>query len=411
MADSATAGLGAQALDKLGVAQGPDGQTVAQQVEGAGKDIGPVASTAADLAGYAVGPGKLAVGEKLASLAGGKLLARMGGSAAEGALASGVGTLGHGGSLQDAGTAATVGGLTGALTGALPGGRGARPVTPPNADLQATASGLYTPLKSKVYPPVGPASAMTKASLDVDKGLESKMSSNMGDKIAQINRIIGSGGNVTADNIASFQSALRGAARNPADEAIAEKYAAQFNKGVGSKTAADIAAANRASNIAQTGSEIEGWAANPAGAPAAVKSALENYPNFYKTQPGLFDALNAVGKKAPSADPSISSEVGKAVGKHLLGMAIGGATGYALGNPYEGIATTALGAASPMAFSRLARIPTRNALLAAQHLNATGMKVDPGVYTNRFLQGLGVMSRQAGYGAGSAGRSNRQANR
>ena len=58
-----------------------------------------------------------------------------------------------------------------------------------------------------------------------------------------------------------------------------------------------------------------------------------------------------------------------------------------------------------MAFSRLARIPTRNALLAAQHLNATGMKVDPGVYTNRFLQGLGVMSRQAGYGAGSAGRA------
>ena len=86
MADSYTGGLGAKALDALGVGQGPDGQTVAKQVESAGQDIGPLASGAADVAGYAIGPGKLGVGEKLASLAGGKLLARMGGSAAEGAL-------------------------------------------------------------------------------------------------------------------------------------------------------------------------------------------------------------------------------------------------------------------------------------------------------------------------------------
>ena len=176
-------------------------------------------------------------------------------------------------------------------------------MTPPNADLQATASGLYTPLKSKVYPPVGPASAMTKASLDVDKGLESKMSSNMGDKIAQINRIIGSGGNVTADNIASFQSALRGAARNPADEAIAEKYAAQFNKGVGSKTAADIAAANRASNIAQTGSEIEGWAANPAGCPRGSQERAGEQSQFLQDATGAVRCAECGWEEGPFGRP------------------------------------------------------------------------------------------------------------
>ena len=89
--DAATFGLGAKAQDALGIAQGPHGETVAQQVENAGKDIGPVASAGADILGYAAGPGmawKLGngtrelgdiglargVGENVASRVGGRMI-------------------------------------------------------------------------------------------------------------------------------------------------------------------------------------------------------------------------------------------------------------------------------------------------------------------------------------------------
>jgi hypothetical protein len=73
-------------------------------------------------------------------------------------------------------------------------------------------------------------------------------------------------------------------------------------------------------------------------------------------------------------------------------------------NPYAGAATGLTSKVLlPHVVGGINTIPIKNSLLAARHLNATGMKVDPGVYTNRFLQGLGIMSRQAGYGAGSAG--------
>ena len=122
MADSSTAGFGAQALDKLGVAQGPNGQTVAQQVENAGKDIGPLGSAAADMAGYAVGPGKFALGERIAGRLGEGILARMGGSALENAGASVAGTVGHGDTnvgdnLRSAALGLTIGGLSGGLPG------------------------------------------------------------------------------------------------------------------------------------------------------------------------------------------------------------------------------------------------------------------------------------------------------
>ena len=402
-ADAATGTVG-NLLRGAGIANAtPDVATLRAQTGQNRTDVGPLASAAADIAGYAVGPGAVGVGEKLAGLAGGKLWARMGGSAAEGALASGGGTLGHGGSLSEAGQAAKVGGLIGAVTGALPGGRGPRPDTPPSADLQDVASQAYAPLKDKVYPPAYPASAMTKASLDVNKGLESKMSSNMGDKIAQINRIISSGGNVTADNIASFQSALRGAARNPADEMIAEKYAAAFNRGVGSKTATDIAAANRASNIAQTGGEIEGWAANPSKAPAAIKSALETSPYLYKTQPGLFDALNKIGQKAN--EPSFTRQVINHLATGAAGAALGGVGDYIVGDhtPLGLLSGAITGATLPRIKSVVRTGPVKADLLAAQHLNATGVPVDTGVFTNPWLQRAGELMRQGGYAAGATG--------
>ena len=100
--DTATFGLGAKLQDALGIGQ-KDGQTVAQQVEGAGKDIGPLASAGADVLGYMAGPGELRVGEGIGKLAasalGGNTIARVGGrmlgSGVENAGATIVGNAGH----------------------------------------------------------------------------------------------------------------------------------------------------------------------------------------------------------------------------------------------------------------------------------------------------------------------------
>ena len=149
-ADAATGTVG-NLLRNAGVQNAtPDVATLRAQTGQNRTDVGPIASAAADIAGYAVGPGTVGAGEKLAGRLGGGLWARMGGSAVENAAAAGAGTLGHGGSLEDAGKAMTVGGLIGGVTGALPGGRWTGSETPSTADSQATASGLYKPLESKV---------------------------------------------------------------------------------------------------------------------------------------------------------------------------------------------------------------------------------------------------------------------
>ena len=408
--DSATFG-GADVLQGK-IAGSPSTDELRAQTEEAKKQIGPVGSATAELSGYAMVPGGLKVGEGLAGLAGGGKLARIGGSMLEGAGASGLGTAGHGGSWEDTGKSALVGGGIGAITGALPGGAGKRPVTPPTADLQATAQEAFAPLKGKVYQAPGVSDVIDRTTSGMSAGDAMTMGQKLRDARDVMAREVADRPTITADDVAKFNRELGKAAGGSGErQRIAQQYVDALNKGVGSKTAADIAGANRASNIAKTGAEIEGWAAAPGSAPKAVRSALENNPDFYKAQPGLFDALNAVGKKAPSADPSISSEVSKVIAKHLIGAGIGAGVGYTLGNnPYGDIAGAAAGAALPLLGGRLAAIPTRNALLAAQHLNATGAKINPGVYTPQWMQIPGILARQGGYAAGASGRLNPQAN-
>ena len=159
MADSASAGWGAQALDKLGVAQGPNGQTVAKQVEDAGKDIGPVASGVADVAGYGLGAGSLGVGEGIGALAtsgvakgiGENIASRVAGRAigagVEGAGSTIVGAAGHDENLTpgDLLKSTLLSAGTGALTPNLSAGSKAKAPSP-TSDLKATADSLYTPL-------------------------------------------------------------------------------------------------------------------------------------------------------------------------------------------------------------------------------------------------------------------------
>src|SRR6516164_3307594 len=68
LADSYTGGIGPWMVGKIGGAfGGPDVEAVRRQVQQGREDIGPLASGVADVAGYALGPGELKIGEKLAA--------------------------------------------------------------------------------------------------------------------------------------------------------------------------------------------------------------------------------------------------------------------------------------------------------------------------------------------------------
>ena len=400
--DSATFG----GLDKAQslVPGSPSVDQLRAQTEQSRKDIGPVASGVADIAGYAAGPGELKVGEGVGNLIGRGIVGRIGGSAVEGGGAAALGTLGHGDTdIGDIGKAAGVGGLIGGVTGALPGGAGERPTTPSTADLQSTASGLYKPLESKVYQSPDVAAALDKVGANVSQGLQSKISSNLADQIDRINRIVSKGGGTTASDIADFRSSLQGASRGKPDQAIVGQYLAELEKRVGPSMAAKINQAAGASNVAKTSGEIEGWAADPSGAPKAVRSALADNPQFYQSQPGLFDALSAIGKKG--GDPSLITKLRDYAVRGAVGGGLGYGAGYLMGgNPGQSAVEGAMtGVVAPHVIKAAGSVPIRNSLLAAQHLNATGMKVDPSVYTNMGLQVPGMLARQTGYGLGAAG--------
>ena len=385
--DPATAKVG-ELLRHVGISNAtPDVDTLRAQTAQDRKDT-PVGSALADIAAYGTGVGKLGVGgavtEGAAKVIPG-MASRMVGQGAENALWSGVSSLGSGNSYSDAAKDAGVGFLIGNVTGLLPGGRGNPGVTPGSKELEATASKAYDPLKSRVYPPVYPADAMTRGRLSIDKGLESKMSGELADRISRIDKIIGSGGNVTADDIASFQAAMRDASRTPADGVIAQRYIDSLNKGVGSKTAGEIAGANKASNIAKTSGEIEGWIDDPKAAPKLIRSALDKNPQFYKSQPGLYDRLKGV---ADSGDPSF----GRKIFNHVLSSAATGAAGagmdYALGSdPVSGGVHGAItGLLFPHIASRLKAGPITRDLRAAAHLNATGQAFPPGAFASKWLR-------------------------
>ncbi len=400
--DSATFG----GLDKAQslVPGSPGVDQLRAQTEQSRKDIGPVASGVADIAGYAAGPGGLKVGEGIGNLIGRGIVGRVGGSAAEGALASGLGTAGHGDTdIGDIGKAAGIGGLIGGVTGALPGGAGKRPTTPSPADLGQASQDAFSVLGGRQYNSPGVVKTFENLKANIPQGLEANMSPSLGAKIDDLQRIAAKKGTVSDDTIASFQRALRDAGENKTDQKIIKTFNDTLNQAVGPQAAADIGAANRASNIAQTSSDIEGWAAAPSKAPAAIQSALEKRPNLYKTQPGLFDALSAIGQK--SGEPSLIAKLRD----HAIRGAVGGGLGYGAGylmggNPGQTAVEGAMtGVVAPHVIKAAGSIPIRNSLLAAQHLNATGMKVDPGVYTNPLLQGFGMLARQGGYAAGSSG--------
>ena len=432
MADSASAGWGATALDKLGIAQGPSGQTVAQQIDSAGKDIGPVASGAADLAGYAVGPGKFALGERLAAKLGGGLAARVAGSAAENAGASVAGTTGHGDfNVGDNLRAAVIGGTVGAATGALPGAKGdlaPSATNSPTAGLQTATKQAFTPLESVKIDPghIGPAFD------GVTANLSSGMKTDMGDALTSATKKISgemadkfrSGDTITADDIAKFQKTL-GRAGNapgagPTDAVVAQQYSDALSRAVsraqptdwgnmapGTDLADAIGAANKIGNQAKTSDDLDNWikmaASKPDKVPDAVGKALDDNPQFYQTHPDLQPMLQDVANSKPGPWSKFAGKAGTMLGE----AAIGAGAEYLGGqNPLVGgLAGLATGALTPSLGGKMRGSALATKLAQIRHLNATGQKLPTSSFAPSVpvLGPLGAYGRQAAPGIGASG--------
>ena len=396
MGDAATMGLAAKAQDALGVAQGPHGETVAQQVEGAGKDIGPVASGVADVAGYGVGGGALGVGEGIGALAtsglakgvGENIASRVAGRAigagVEGAGSTIVGAAGHDENLTpgDLLKSTLLSAGTGALTPNLSAGSKAKAPSP-TADLNAAVAPAYAPLRKVQYPT--DAVERVISNVNVPQGLQAKMSPNLSDQIDKIKGIVAQGGKTTANDIADFRASLLGAAKNDTDMLIAGKYVSALENGVGPQMAANIAAANAASNVAKTSGEIDNWITQagrePGKVPDAVDKQITNNPHFY--QGGVGDKLWDVA----NSKPGLMSRVGGKIGYGLANAAIDAAGNYiGGGSPIVGAITGGLGGVILGHGSDQLRSGNLvNKLAAARHFNATG----------RISSGVSVFQRGA----------------
>ena len=229
----------------------------------------------------------------------------------------------------------------------------------------AVKDAKFAPLKTT--PVNAPAVDAAFNGVTPRSGAQVSLSDTFKNKVADIEKqVTGTKSGLTAEDVADYQRELWSKARNGFDQKAAGQYGAALDGVVGPSTAYDIKAANAAHNTYKTSGEIDKWITDPAGAPSAIASRLAKKPDFYKSQPGLFEMLSKISAGAPSGTPSVSGEVGKAIGKHLLGAGIGAGVGYTLGNnPYGDIATTALGALAPAAAGKIRSIPLRNSLLAA----------------------------------------------
>ena len=404
MGDAATMGLAAKAQDALGFAQGPHGETVAQQVENAGKDIGPIASGVADVAGYGLGAGSLGVGEGIGALAtsglakgiGENIASRVAGRAigagVEGAGSTIVGAAGHDENLTpgDLLKSTLLSAGTGALTPNLSAGSKAK-VPSPTASLDAAVAPAFAPLKNKVYQTPDVERALSNVS--VPQGMQANMSDKLSDQIDRIKGIVAQGGQTTADDIAGFRRSLLGAATNDTDSTIAGQYIAALDNGVGPKTAANIAAANEASNIAKTSGEIDNWITqaqrNPDKVPDAVDKQITNNPQFY--QGGVGDMLRDVA----NSKPGLMSRVGGKIGYGLANAAIDAAGNYiGGGSPIVGAITGGLGGTILGHGADQYRAgDLSNKLAAARHLNATGESLPP----SAFSKGVPVLGPMSAY--------------
>jgi hypothetical protein len=229
--------------DKLGDLPGTGTNVAAERAktQAAAADVGPVASTVAQIGGYMGGAGELGAASKIGGalapglaklpLTGaGKWLGGVLGSGAEGALAGGAGALGHGGDASDAESSALWSGALGAGMGGLGGVTGApgptprSPVAPtppmpsaiPIPALETARANAYAPLskilydaKGEVHPEID-AADQAIANIDLT-GQQSKLAKSTMAEVANLK----ARPQFTAEDIQKAQGRLDDIASSP----------------------------------------------------------------------------------------------------------------------------------------------------------------------------------------------------
>jgi hypothetical protein len=346
-------------------------------------DIGPIASGAADVLGSAGGPlGKAPAmaADAATSLGAGKALRYLTGIAAaggEGAATSAAGTLGHGGSLSDAGTAAELGGGTGALTGLLGVGSlrggGYVPAATQGVDaLEAAKNAKYAALNAPKFDPNivdqayrGAANSFA-GQKDQLADLTPGFKSTVKEQLAQNAR----GGPTTAGQINGFARAIDTAGSRPgasaADSVMAGRMADALTGDSGVLVTAPTVSghavgvakdmhneASLANSQFENAKMIQGWDAQakiPGQpsigdiAPAGASQALKSNPKFY-TDPDVNAAMQSVasvGQSIPSQYLLKHAVAYPVIGGALAGAAHGGSTAGPGENPWGKAAQEAI---------------------------------------------------------------------
>jgi hypothetical protein len=423
--------------DRLGDLPGTGTNLAAERAktQAAATALGPVASTAADIAGYAAGAGELkgaatiggAAAPYLAKLpltGAGKWLGGVLGSGAEGAIAGGAGTLGHGGSASDAENAALWSGALGAGAGSLGGvvGRGGNlPPAQTAQDLKDAAKQAYAPLSNvlydatkEVHPAIDP--------IDAQNALRDWSGYKWNDATktkGEINTLLNKP-QLSANDLQQSQSYLKGIAgdgrSDPNDALYAAHYAGKLQGVLDNATpqtgvpqnwsnptnAPSFASATKAAGDAlhakaQDVGRLDDWvakAAVPQGPDVGsqASSYLRTGAGQTFAPPGSagYDALSTLASTARAPDIAAAPSAWdlRHMAHPLVGAALGGALG--IGSEHEldpaHIAEAALGGAAlgyglhkgvPAVQGAFQRATQQRAIDAARVALATGQQQSP----------------------------------
>ena len=380
----------------------------------------PYIALGADVAGYTLGAGKLGIGARIAENLGGRLAARVAGSAAENAITSGISEEANTGGQADVGDLlkhAAISAGVGAVGGAIPGQKGKlADAVSPTKDLGTATETAFRPLEATHYDP----SVIAPQFDAIKSGLAAKQTAGISDSLdTQIDKISRSiadkqkaGQSVTADDLTNFQIDLNKAAQGSRDIGIAKTYDDGLDQTMANTkplysplgTPAAISAQSDTARAAalqkKVSGDIDGWMTdaqrNPSKVPDAVNDALTSKPQFYPGAVG--DMLRQVAASKPGLMSQITGKAGMAAANAAVDA---GAAYISGGNPLVGAVTGGMsGAILGHGANQYRTGNLTNKLAQARHLNAYGTPAPSGAFNQGIpvLGPLGAYVRNAGLG-------------
>lgn len=356
---------------------GPTGDQARADTQAQTANLNPFVRAGMDVLGYAAGGGAAGIGESLARLLGRGIGGRMAAGAVEGGGSTLAGSLGHGETDPDKlGKDAIVGTLTGGLVGGLPSVK-ATPNTPSTADKMNDAYNAWQKTYGVSVNPSDVSAAIVKAHLGLTPGERTLMAGPTDSVINKVLRESQGHNSLSGNDLKKFQDAIMGSTRDPTALHVAGKFKDSLDNAYGPQAQPTVTAANRATNVAKTSDEIDQWLANPKGAPAAVGKALADNPGYYR---GVTSALQPI---AGMANQTLGQEIKSRLATAAVGAGLGyGASTLTGGNPTgETITGAVLGALKGRGTAALRNAPISRGLLAAKHLNATGVNLPPSAFS------------------------------